>query len=1435
MGSFFKSVIAATVLWFTAFTAFSQEPPDLTYVTPNVYGVGTTIPELFPSNSRGPVPATIYGETKVIAGTGQLGNVNGDAATAQFKLPYGISIDASGNMYIAESGGGIRMITALRQVSSIGTDALPGPPFNVPKLNNPRGIVKDKSGNLFVANYSNHNILKIMPSGSITVFAGINQSGTADGPGNVANIINPNGIAIDRDDNLYVSDGNNAIRKISPSGYVYTLAGQPAAGTLDGIGPAAQFNRPAGLTVDKNGNVYVADQGGFVIRKITPNGRVTTIAGSGVFGTNDGNGTAASFQSPVGITIDASGNLYVTDSGTGTIRRILPNGDVKTIAGGGPVGAESGVGADVHFSSPSGIAIGPDGNLYVAEYGKNSIKRVIATGYIIDKPLPPGLVFDPKTGVITGTPTVTWPATDYKVTAFNAGGSASFVINISVNTVAAPAIVVGRVTGTMSTCFGAASTSYQKFTLSGTNLINNISVSAPAAGFEISLSPTGGYTNSFTVNQATLGTAGVEVYIRLSAEAVVGVWTGNLYIHSLGANDAVAVATGVVNESVTPAVSIAQQNLGCAGQPVTFVATPINQGGNPIYRWFVNDVDQGVNSTTFTTSSVTSTDAITFILTNTDNCATIADSRSNKLFPRYRQVVPAVHISQQALVCPGEPVTFVATPTDAGVNPIYQWYVNGNAQDENSLSFTPATINKSDIVTFSLTNTSDCTFKATEKSNSLTPQYKPQITPEVSINQQILSCPGEQVILVALSTNGGDHANYQWYVNGSPQGANSVNFISSEISSSDIITVTLTNTTDCTSTPSVTSASASPMYIPLTFPIVTVEQPDLACQGRSVTFVANTHGTEIANSVYRWEINNVDQHNNNKTFPAPTTITAADKVTVTLINTSDCGPLSAISTPVSPIYKPLVTPTVTVEQLNIGCSGQPVTFVANTNRSEGINPVYRWRVNGVDQNNNGKTFPAPATITAADKVTVTLVNTSDCTDNPAGVTSLPISPVYKSLVTPTVTVEQPNIVCSGQPVTFVANTNGSEGINPVYRWRVNGVDQNNNGKTFPAPATITAADKVTVTLLNTSDCTDDPAGVTSLPVSPVYKPLVTPTVTVEQLNIVCSGQPVTFVANTNRSEGINPVYRWRVNGIDQNNNEKTFPAPATITAADKVTVTLVNTSDCTDNPAGVTSLPVSPVYKPQITPIVTIASSSIYPACEGADQTFMAVSPNAGSTPTYQWQLNHVNVGENSDKFTSNTLKNGDVLTCTISSAAQCTMPGTSNELSIETKALPTVAFNGELTIKRGESIALSPVKSDDIIDYSWSPSVGLNNSVISSPTASPTVTTVYRLTVTTAGGCQASAAIKVNVLEQMVIPNAFTPNGDGINDTWSIAGLAAYPNCIVNVFNRYGAGIFRSVGYAKNWNGSFNGYVLPAGTYYYVVDLKDGKKPLSGYVTLLK
>ena len=163
------------------------------------------------------------------------------------------------------------------------------------------------------------------------------------------------------------------------------------------------------------------------------------------------------------------------------------------------------------------------------------------------------------------------------------------------------------------------------------------------------------------------------------------------------------------------------------------------------------------------------------------------------------------------------------------------------------------------------------------------------------------------------------------------------------------------------------------------------------------------------------------------------------------------------------------------------------------------------------------------------------------------------------------------------------------------------------------------------------------------------------------------------------------------------------------------------------------------------------------------------------------------------------------------------------------------VAFNNSPAIFAGSGVRLNPAINGDITEYSWSPAIGLSDAGSKSPIANPPVTTTYSLTVTLAGGCTASASVTVRVLEQVVIPNVFTPNGDGINDLWDIKNLSEYPACTVDVFNRNGQLVFHSVGYGKPWSGTYNGNPLPTGTYYYVIDLKDGRKKHAGAVTIIK
>lgn len=221
------------------------------------------------------------GLVSTLAGGDTLAMANGTGAAASFFQPLGISLDASGNIYVADAGdNAVRLITPSGTVSTFSGNADSSTYFN-----NPTGLALDANNNIFVANYLNNNILKITQTGQINVLAGNSSPGNTNGPDSTAQFYLPNGIVLDANNNIYIADGiNNLIRKITPDGFVSTFAGSGAAGAKDSIGTAATFNGPTGLATDAVGNIYVADTNNNLIRKITPAGQVTTIAGSGLPG-----------------------------------------------------------------------------------------------------------------------------------------------------------------------------------------------------------------------------------------------------------------------------------------------------------------------------------------------------------------------------------------------------------------------------------------------------------------------------------------------------------------------------------------------------------------------------------------------------------------------------------------------------------------------------------------------------------------------------------------------------------------------------------------------------------------------------------------------------------------------------------------------------------------------------------------------------------------------------------------------------------------------------------------------------------------------------------------------------------------------------------------------------------------------------------------------
>jgi len=228
---------------------------------------------------------------------------------------------------------------------------------------NPSSLTTDDSGNVYVIDYGNRNIRKITPAAVVTTLA--KNAGSF-------------GIAIDHSGYLYTTF-NNSICKISPSGIITTIAGSDSAGLLNATGSNALFNRPWGLTVDAGGNIYVADEGNNLVRKINQQGIVSTLAGDTVPGYANGLDNAASFNQPEGITVDSAGNIYVTDSFNGILRKITPSGLVTTIAGNYVL--INGV-ASTNNCVYNGVAIDLSGNIYVINRYQFQVTKISPKGMV---------------------------------------------------------------------------------------------------------------------------------------------------------------------------------------------------------------------------------------------------------------------------------------------------------------------------------------------------------------------------------------------------------------------------------------------------------------------------------------------------------------------------------------------------------------------------------------------------------------------------------------------------------------------------------------------------------------------------------------------------------------------------------------------------------------------------------------------------------------------------------------------------------------------------------------------------------------------------------------------------------------------------------------------------------------------------------------------
>ncbi|MBB5118226.1 NHL repeat-containing protein [Streptomyces eurocidicus] len=358
------------------------------------------------STGTGPQPAGLAeGAIATVAGNGVAGFISdgGPGALTRVYNPTDVTVDKNGNLYIADQANHrIRKVTPNGNITTIAGDGTAGyisdgGPAVATRLYNPSSVAVDDAGNLYIADTSNHRIRKVTPNGIITTVAGNGTAGyVSDGGPAIATPLNsPYGVAVDRSGNLYIADyGNHRIRKVTPNGNITTIAGNGTAGYVSDGGPAiaTRLYYPIGLTVDAAGNLYIADRHNHRIRKVTPNGIITTVAGNGTAGyvSDGGPALGTRLHYPWGVALDEAGNLYIGDGHNHRIRKVTSDGIITTIAGNGTAGYvdDGGPAAGTRLYYPYGIALDRAGNLYIADQSNQRIRGVTGVAQMTP-PLPP--------------------------------------------------------------------------------------------------------------------------------------------------------------------------------------------------------------------------------------------------------------------------------------------------------------------------------------------------------------------------------------------------------------------------------------------------------------------------------------------------------------------------------------------------------------------------------------------------------------------------------------------------------------------------------------------------------------------------------------------------------------------------------------------------------------------------------------------------------------------------------------------------------------------------------------------------------------------------------------------------------------------------------------------------------------------------------------
>lgn len=765
---------------------------------------------------------------------------------------------------------------------------------------------------------------------------------------------------------------------------------------------------------------------------------------------------------------------------------------------------------------------------------------------------------------------------------------------------------------------------------------------------------------------------------------------------------------------------------------------------------------------------------------------------------------PSVTISPDAgtnVFCDGSTVSFTATPADAGHNPgdeayhQYQWMLNGNPAGTGP-AFSSTGLNDGDVVQCTFTSTAMCVSPTPVTSNAIT-MY---VSPEASLDPGPV-CAGSQLTVNTQA----NVATVEWYYNAALQSSGT----SGTLTAADAGTyhAVVTSQEGCVSTTNSVVVNAN--YTPAVNIAATATE---ICAGSPVTFTANVSNAGT-NPVLAWSRNGQVETTSNQYTPA--TLQQGDVISCLVTVAADAGCVTSNTAQSNNITMtvnalPAMQPITSATNQLVVCDQGTLQLQNATIRQSAVWKSLDPATAVVDA--AGKLTALQAGIASVRFIATTAAGCTDSTDVTITINGLPV-------MQPITAAGNSFEVCALSSVLLSNAT-----VRQSHTWKslmptIATID--NNGLVH---ALASGSAPVRFTATNSYGCTDSIDATIIVHALPVMQPIKS----VTNSFTVCEQSTLQLQNSTVRQTAV-----WK----------SLEPGVAVVDAAGKLsalqggTATIrfiaTNAAGCTDS----TETPVTVI--PLVTPYVTV-NVSANPVCENAEVTFTAQQANGGPSPQYKWLINGIAAGGNSNTFSSRSLQDGDEVICQLTSNAAC--PSTpvvhSNPVRMQINPLPRLSLSAErMTIVKGDAVQLQATATGTIGTVQWTPAASLDNATLLNPIGRPQVTTKYRLTVTSQEGCTSADDITIEVVDRFLIPNVFSPNGDGINDRWEIEHLEKFPGATVQIFNRYGQLVYQTSSYqrGKGWDGHMNGQPLPMGAYYYIIDLKNGRPKLTGSVTILK